>query len=273
MENSPFALITEYLEGNLDAETRARFEATVRVNPELAAELALYRDMYTALTPGPEDAIRKNLEMLGKKHTGTGWSFKKWKIPVLLITLLLSVLLVYRFLIYAPAPMPDPVQPPAPEKVSPAVNEPVQKIEKSQPSEPQRSAPMAAAFRPNPQLEKMIGNTYRSAARKFKIISPLADVALKSANRKTVFTLSGIIETPEKAIDQPFRALIFSNDPDAFEKFQFVWVASLQLENVNHSFAFSRTEMLDLPPGLYYLVVEEESSGMTCYTGRFRIVE
>lgn len=277
MKNNLFASIPDYLEGKMDAVAKAQFENAVRENPELAAELALYRDMYTALKPAPEDALRKNLDILAKKHSGTDQGGKNWKLPALIISILLCVILAYWWSTHETAAPPPPVQPPAtyPKNVNPAATEPVQPAEKENRQKPgiPRPAPLAAAFKPNPTLDKMIGNAYRSPDRKLKVAIPAAGAVLKSVNKKTTFTLSGIIETSEKSINEPFRALIFSNIPEAYEKFQFAWAAPLQMEKTNDGFRFGITADLELPPGLYYLIIESKTSGMVYFTERFTILK
>lgn len=82
--------IQRYLDKDLNADELRAFEAELQSNPALSAELALHREMEVFLSDSDENALRKNLEILGEKSgqkEGSGGSW--WKYGLLLIPILL----------------------------------------------------------------------------------------------------------------------------------------------------------------------------------------
>lgn len=273
-----FEQIEAYLAGELEGEARAEFERAVQNDPELAAELALYRDMAVALAPAAEDALRANLDRLDRQFAPASRRNRLWWIVGFSLLLIVAAWLIWR---------PKPAEPQVPGPGAPKVAPPVaQQPAPSAPAAPNPDTPkqgpdaparqteprrVAVAFEPNPRLESLLGNQLRGDDYHFQVAQPAAGATLKRRGGQAGFLLSGVVKTSAAQVSTPFRVLIFSNNPRDYEDFRFVLAAPLVFEKSGGAFRFELSRPLQAPSGLYYYLIEAGDSGLLYYVGKFRV--
>ncbi len=272
-----FEQIEDYLAGRLTGEAREQFERAAQNDPELAAQLALYRDMASSLAPAPEDALRASLDQLNRRQARKNRRWW-WLAALLLLTAGAAVWLIRRPSA-PPAAPPQNTQlgaPPVAQQTTPASpptpNPDSLKRPPDTGSRPEAPPPrLAAAFEPNPRLEAQLGSRMRGDDYRFRIHRPAANAALKRLGGKVDFLLSGALETGAARVDAPFRLLVFSNKPQDYADFRFLLAAPLAFEKSGDAFRFQYTSSLKMTPGLYYFLIEAEDSGLVYYGAKFRV--
>ncbi|MFN0013301.1 MAG: hypothetical protein ACKVU2_02025 [Saprospiraceae bacterium] len=273
--------IEAYLNGTLEDDARAAFELAMQHDPELAAEVRLYRDMATALNPTPtEDALRSNLKRLGRQHApvepvaGRRIALWWWLAGTLAVLGLIGWL-VWRM----PAPVPadhrkTPADQPVAQTPLPS-KPPAAAREKTPPPSPLPKAReprlLAADFRPNPRLEDLMNTQFRGDKYQFQVNRPAPGANLSRKQKQVAFRLEGTVETDVREISVPFRVLVFSNLPEDYEQFRPAYAARLSFEKTDRIFSFRLDERLALAPGLYYFLIEDEDSGMVFHAGKVSV--
>ena len=83
--------IEDYLHRKLKGESRKKFEQEMQADDQLSKEVDLHRDMEELLSDSPENALRKNLSLLGKEaDRASAPKSNRWAIAIL-IPLLLTI--------------------------------------------------------------------------------------------------------------------------------------------------------------------------------------
>lgn len=266
--------IEAYLNGSLTGEAREAFERAMQNDPRLAEDVQVHRDMAEALRPSPtEDALRANLEILGRRHHPAR-SARWWWIAGGVVVAGLIGWWIWRSAAPKAQPPQSPARPPVAQTI-PGDSLPAPASEKYLPTKPteQKQAPrlLAADYRPNPRLEAITGNQYRGQDYRFRISHPASGLRLNRQDGQVAFRLEGSVETDARAINPPFRVLLFTNKPEDYEQFRYVHAARLAFEESDGAFSFRLAEQLPLLPGLYYFLIEDEDSGMVFYVGKVSV--
>lgn len=280
-----FEQIEDYLAGNLDAEARRQFEEALRTDPELASEVAVYRDMAAALAPRPEDALRASLDRLGAQFVPGEKKSRKTLLQVLL--LLTGIALIYflvrseRFGKNTPAPQDihrdrDSSSNPGDRQQTPpdtTRDQPATPPE-NQPPHGLKKMPMAGNFKPNGRLEDLVGSHLRSGDYTFEMEQPDTFRPLKWQGAKSTVQFSGVLHTDSPGGNLPaFRLLLFSNKPSDYENFHSLYSSPLQFEPEGKAFRFRLQARTGLAPGLYYYLIEDMNTGAVHYAGKFRLMD
>ncbi len=267
-------LIADYLLDKLDPMARTHFEQRLAAEPDLAARVALERDVAAALNASsPENQLRANLRQISDKYDspesldpalGESASSKARLWWVLAVGVLVLGGLAYYNLQQAEKPtMPLPPQPSLESPITnpPTTNPPVTNPPITHPP------PIAANFKPIPKLESYIGSQVRSGALRVRVDEPRSSSILPTRTGKTDFRLSGQIEgkVPAGAV---FEAMIFNNDLQHFDAMRPIESYMLELDS-NRAFVFQKR--LSMAVGLYYLLVEEQQSGEWVFVGKFLV--
>ncbi len=289
MDDKLFDRVSQYLAGLLSKKERKAFEQDLASDRALRDELELQQDLAEALAPHPEeDALRTKLTALGKRHTGT--PPRRWPY-LILIGLLLSAIVA--LLLWPTAEQPTtttpqeqlpteateqtpPVEENTPATSFPTDEQPSEEAPVSPPSAPAPAPPtnqaaspppIAANFEPNPAFESLLGTQLRSGDYEFSLSAP------QSTSTPQTLAFDGQLTTDETQADlPPFRLLIFSNDPRAFEQYQAIFAAPLSFTAEDASvFSFQAQPDETLTPGLYYYLIEDEDSGMMYLAGKVEV--
>lgn len=273
--------IEAYLNGTLEGDARAAFELAMQNNPELSAEVRLYRDMAIALKPAPtEDALRENLKRLGHQHAppepvAIRRIALRWWLAGALAVLGLAGWLVWRMRAPVPTdhrktPADQPVaQTPLPGR--PPVDSGHQPLPAAPLPKPREPRLLAAAFRPNLRLEALMNTQFRGEKYQFRVNRPAPGANLSRQQKQVAFRLEGTVETDAGEISAPFRVLVFSNLQQDYEQFRPAYAARLSFEKTDRVFSFRLDERLTLAPGLYYYLIEDEDSGMVYFVGKMSV--
>lgn len=271
-------LITEYLSDTLDPDARLHFEQRIAADPELAARVALELDLANALgANSPENQLRANLRHISDKYdsvesldpisdSASNGSTRSWWILAAAL-LLCGALLFWSLYQREKEAIPLSRQPnlelpnTAPTEAAPKINE------AEKPKTPNKNQPVAAAFKPISQLESFIGSQVRSGSFRFRVEEPASGMTLPLHSGQALFRLSGRIEGAVPTVSM-FNVLIFSNNLPRFESMRPVESQPL-VPNPGGEFLFQKN--LELLPGLYYLLIEERSSGEWLFVDKFLV--
>lgn len=273
MEDNIDDLIADFLSGDMDPATRDRFEQRLAAEPELAARVALERDIATALdASSPENKLRANLRQIADKYPSlesfAPYSGERRGIKARNLWIIAAGLLILGALAYWQfQPEEKPLS--QPDRGLPAIpaEEEVQKTQEVEKPSPAKQQPIAAAYQPIPKLESYIGSQTRSGAFQILLDEPKSGASfLRSANRLT-FRLSGKVEGSVPA-GAGLNLLVFSNNQKDFEDLRAVESRVLE---INPDGTFLVRQQWTLPPGLYYLVIEDQQSGEWLLVDKFLV--
>lgn len=278
MENNFDHLIEAYLDGSLSAEQRTAFEKNLQSDPELAARVALERELADALADSPENRLLHNLQNIaGRFDTPESLEFEQppaaspektgiwpWIAGALL------VVLVCFFAFFNPAQQNPPNQhPDAQPQPGGAQSVPQPAPDKTPEAPVQRPAPepIAAAFKKMPALEEQIGSRFRGGDFELRVSSPADNSTLPLQDEKVHFKLSGVCEGSIPAAGIMLNILIFNNKTSDYENMRPVARQNFRIDRGKPDFQWAAK--LALQPGLYYVVVEEKESGDRLWISRF----
>lgn len=278
MEDNQDDLIADYLMGNLDPSAKQAFEQQLAANPALAARVALEQELAEALgSSSPENQLRANLQRIGnkikspeslealaeqkpKRKLRWGW--------MLTVTLLAG----FSWFWWNANPLEkQPLPPPTPSAPEPsALQSPEDSTKTMVPEttpDPEKPRHIAAAFNTLPPLEAYIGSKLRSGGIHMRVEHPKSSEVLHISGGKVHFRFSGKTEgkIPE---GQLFRWLILDNKLQNFESMRAVETQALSLKSGSE---FLIEKQLSLPPGLYYLLVEEKDAGEWVFVDKFLV--
>lgn len=282
--------IEAYLSGQLQGEALAQFEKALQTDATLAREVAVYREMYTALQPSQEDELNANLTLLGKKYVPAEPASKNhryWWIgaALALLTLGLWWLKTARPNKTSGKQVIENQIPPnrqdtllengldtPPDSSKNNTLPPVAKDQRR--SDTTNTAELLAAnFEPNPALEALLNSDLRGQQYRFNVLHPTPNARLTYRNGQAELAVDGTLETPEASVSTPFRVLLFSNKQEDYRQFKPVLSEPLALEKTNLGFRFSFDKSLRLPQGLYYLMIEDEDSGKSYFVIKVRVIQ
>lgn len=270
-------LIADYLQGMMAPPAREHFEQRLATEPELAARVALERDVAAALdATSPENRLRANLQQLAARYDApenlasepgraAGKDRRWW---VLFVGLL--ILVAAGFWTLSHEDKPTIGQPLLPEPESPAVP-PTKDSPQAQATDKPVSAKqrqlIAAAYHPLPELEPYIGSQLRSGEIRVLVQEPQSNASLQLRAGQVLFQLSGKAEGNIPA-GAGFHLMIFSNNQKDFEAMRPVVSQMLAPDPAG---AFFVKKQLPLPPGLFYIVVEDQQSGEWLFVDKFLV--
>jgi len=273
MEDNIDDLITDFLLGNMDPTTRDRFEQRLAAEPELAARVALERDLATAMdATTPENQLRANLKQIADKYQSLeslapptrddgGAKTRIWWVLAAGL-LILGVLAYWQLRLEEKmSSHPNPALPKTPVEKE---TEKIPELEESSPAKPQ---PIAAVYKPIPKLESYIGSLRRSGDFRILLDEPKSGANFLRSGNRFQFRLSGKVEGSVPA-GTGFSLMIFSNNQKDFEDLRTV---ESQVLEINSDGKFLVKKLCSWSPGLYYLVMEDQQSGEWLLVDKFSV--
>ena len=293
LNEDKYRKIQEYLDQDMNEQEARAFEQELRVDQELAQELKLHREMENLLADSPENALRKNLDLLSediKEETPPPRSTNRF------FWLLLPVVLALSWWLWKGNPTTSTLEtdPPTQQLVPPNNEEeqiiPNTEDEQDSESQPQREstppprperdaekeeAPpraIAANFTPNPALEFLIENNLRDNDISVKLDRKQENVQLNRADETTKFEVVFELQSREGPTQQDFKLHLFSNDRQAFEDFSPLFTNEVEvvpLEADVYRIDFEQT--YPLQPGLYYYVLEDVGTEKIYLVDKFEV--
>lgn len=272
--------INAYIEGRLDAEEQARFEAELAQNPALQEELEQERELREHLAvmrvrSRVREAIR---EAPPEKAPAPAWRLKWW-MPALVALLCIGGYWLWQTSRSEPAAAPETLpqqqsQPPLPAPQTPPANRPQAEQKpgetRQRPADNKRiAAADPANFRTNTAMERFIDGGLRSEALKFSAVAPANDaVYIPDEKGRVTIRFSGKIEgLSDAAMDALVLAVYNNRDANTP-------VLSLPLalkKDATGKITFDHRQQMDVPMGLYYFAIEEKEGGERMYVGRLFI--
>ena len=293
--------IEDYLHNKLRGESRKEFEQEMQADDQLSKEVELHRDMEDLLSDSPENALRKNLSILGKEaDTASAPKSNRWAIAIL-IPILLTM--VWWFWTGSNSDQsPDSNTVPQEQQTSPAIPTeelspiPAQDAPMEQPQEeevePQPTTPttpppspgrkrgqrepapraIAANIVPNPSLEFLIENNLRDAEMSVKFTMKQKDIQLAAAADPSPFQIKIELQSREDISQQDFKLHLFSNDRQAFDDFSPVNTSDLTITPIEGDiYGIDFAKSYTLEPGLYYYIIEDFSEEKIHLVEKFEV--
>ena len=280
MENPLSDIIDRYLTEALSPEELLAFEADLQQNPDLQETVRIRRDMAEALAPSQEEALRQNLDKLGRQHIRSGYPSWYLVLPLVFLLLLIGWWLM-RPVAEAPTPsiaptetslpapestpsLPEPAATPPPE--SPTEEAPVQ--EETPLVQPTTTPPpiadnpapasdlYAANFEPNPLLEAEMRDQLRGGEVSLSLQTPQNGDTLRWQEGPTRLTFGGLLETDRPAEVENIMLYIYSNQLEDYQYGRYLEQTPLQLEATAAGYRFELELELAVDPGRYYYLLE-----------------
>lgn len=275
--------IEAYLDGTLSGAELEAFEAELKRNMELAAEVALHRRLQHTLGNTDEWAFRQNLEAISKAYQAPDQSTTPDKqgtnrLFLGILGLLVVASLLYYFFIMAPATPSAPS--PGEEQNAPSVineepeptNEaPVEDTIQATPELPEEKAPPVAntpTDQPNAALEALVTASPLNSAFELAIEARLIDIG---------FTLQGQMLSAQYEADQQITIALFDNLPANYPNAP-LHTGELQVVKAEEDapIAFAAKEEyflayeaeLNLATGLYYYVINIDGEPEALWVGK-----
>lgn len=254
-------IIERYLLHQLEADEAQAFQLYLLEHPELQKEVAKMR--ITLRT------IRSQKPSLST----TSAQYKKWRIAIISIfifTIFVGFLFQYnRTKNLKPSSpsqnsMPEqhinlPIIPSS--RVDTPTSLPIQEV--SPPILKDKSSqPMAGLdldnFRQNPDLEKYVGTSFRTSTNYQLTVS---DTFTLDANETIILRLSGNLElSPNQNIPELWLR-IFDNQPQNYLQFRPFLNEKIILKKTNTGYEHSFLAKLQMTPGRYYILIENDKTG------------
>lgn len=259
------------------------FEQELKGDDELQEEMALHQDMEELLSDSPENALRKNLNLLSGEVKEDRPNSSRWYLLALI-----PVVLAIGWWLWpgSPETTTNQLTPPAIEQETnqePAVEQNTipdtnkDEVDDTPESErkftpppatpnpgrrkrktPEAPRAIAANFTPNPSLEFLIENNLRDNEVKIELEEKQVNVQLESADEATAFNILVQLQTQGDLSQQDFKLHLFSNDRQAFEDFSPLSTIDLGIKpKGENSYEIAVNQSYSLTPGLYYYVLED----------------
>ena len=270
-------LIADYLQGNLAPPAREHFEQRLATEPELAARVALERDVAAALdASSPENQLRAKLQQLAARYdvpetigdepeSAAGKGRRWW---LLIVGLLILAAAGYWTLSQEDKPtVSQPLQPEPQSPAAPPTKDSPQAQATDKPAPAKQRQLMAAAYQPLPELEPYVGSQLRSGEIRVLVHEPQSNASLKLRAGQVLFQLSGRAEGHIPA-GAGFHLMIFSNSQKDFEAMRPVVSQTLAPDPAG---AFFVKTQLALSPGLFYIMIEDRQSGEWLFVDKFLV--
>jgi hypothetical protein len=247
--------LERFVLGQMNDDELDAFLAHLALHPEAQAEVAAVRARIKSLrgaTAAPAPPPSKN----------TG----KWLVATLLFALLCGA----GWWLFGPEPSPN--IPPPPAIPAPAIPQQQPIAQTPPPPAAEQPKQLATAYRPNRYLETQISNL-RSANLRLEVAEPRANQVLHLQSGKIDFQLVGSLKMSKTEANQGFRVLIFDNQPSHLEamRFEAAFPIALSTPDKDGVHTFRLAHKIKLPPGLFYCIIEDESSGDWLWVGKFRV--
>lgn len=239
---------------------------------------AFERELAEALrSDAPENQLRANLGRIaaqfdvpdgpenppGNARSGrAGW----WSWVVGGLVLSIAAVLFFKNSGAEAPPVPTQNQPAIeqPKPTEPAPEQPKPTKTQKHKNTESRPAPIAAAFRPLPPLEKEIGSQVRGGDLRVKIAAPAHAATLPRKGAQVEFRLAGEVENWRAGTR--LEALVFSNDRTAWEAFRPLHRHRISADAAGR---FVWEENLPLGAGVFYLLIENSDSGEWTFVDKF----
>lgn len=281
---TPQETAERYLDNRLPVSERKAFEARMRQDSKLAAEVAALREMRSFFAADRPD-LEDKLSALGDQYfTPRRERSKIWPrlLPVLL---LLVVAVVWRTrptdtrqtapdtlestppVIENPAsvapeviPAPEPL-PPTAENENPPPRPPVEAPSRQTP-------PIAAAYParylPNPTAESILREQVRADDYQTTVTSPPANAEF--ADSQPIITIAGTTDAVP-----PYRLIVYTNRSFDFENDYRSLDITPQVSRSGEDYTFSFQAKTDLEKGLYYWFLQREEDETLLKSGKFTV--
>lgn len=173
-----------------------------------------------------------------------------------------------------PSPKTPPIQPPkTSEKPLESPHPDIAQIPKTlKQSKPRKAKRLVAAYLPNKTLELQINSGLRGSEFQFQIVEPSSKQVLKQKSGQVKFRLSGTLRAAVMEPNTSFQVLIFDNQPTNLEtrRYSAAFQIPLTEKGIGET-EFQLEQNTKLPIGLFYFIIEEESSSDWYYVGKFRV--
>jgi len=283
LNEKKYRKIQDYLDNDMNEEDMKAFEQELKGDDELQEEIALHKDMEELLSDSPENALRKNLDLLSGGVQEDRPNSSRW---YLLAFIPVALAIGWWLWQGSPETTTNQLTPSATEqetdqepaleqKIIPDTNK--DKIDDTPESErkftPPPAAPnpgrrkrktpeapraIAANFTPNPSLEFLIENNLRDNEVKIELEKKQVNIQLESADEATTFNILVQLQTQGDLSQQDFKLHLFSNDSQAFEDFSPLSTVDLEVKpKGGNSYEIVVDQPFSLIPGLYYYVLED----------------
>lgn len=290
--------IDRYLNNELAGKELEQFEVEKNANENLAKEVEIHAQMKEFLADTQENNLRRNLESLSNRFEEEKEKTPIRIIrnnPLKLFLQIAASILIAGMLwwfysqsfnttndgnpiiVETPHDSPpaesqnDPLKNPMEEnKETPIVNkENSQKDDdknkesnpdsgKVKPPRKDKTKYIATDFEVIPSLDFLIGNNLRSDDIAFVIKNKIGNVSLSSLKDVVEFRFSGEIKSSENLSSNTFKVHLFSNKKSDFEDFLPINSSKLVIKKLDGNYVFYFQKNVNLQPGLYYYVVEDE---------------
>lgn len=288
MENSGrdrASWVAAYLAGELTDPERKAFEQAVKDDPELAALLAFKQDVEEYLE-NRDPALEAQIHALNAQYFGASPPKSlKWWPWVLGASVLLGVGFGAWWLRPTASPVPPSMEPTTvrdtPIRALPKQEDtlllptPDAPLRSSRPAEPIASLEATEAFVPIPAMEALLRERLRSAFAQnaLDITQPAPDERYRHQRDTPItFAIQGSTIHPSIYIE------VYNNDPSLMDNQLPVIQQSIATARsvIDHSvttrYTIDKTLLLDLPPGLYYLLVRYTSTSLDLlHVSRFTV--
>lgn len=276
MENSdPNELIERYLDGSLSPAERQAAETRLANDPGFQAQLELHRQLHEEFADPQKLELRDLLVDIMQKPPAGKRAWRKGLGLALLI--LLAGWIGWRWL--SPVAEPAPAVPeetksvPAPDE-SAAIPE-----NRDTPTSPRGKAPQRpiaminpAAFTPNQDFERRLGNNLRSVEGSVEIQSPAPGTNFSLKNGMALINFQGTVPASSDTAAYPLDLKIYDNLSVIGQAPLFrIQPAITSRNNASATWIFSSSQRLRLPPGLYYFIVEGRADEDLLFVGKFLI--
>lgn len=165
-------------------------------------------------------------------------------------------------------PEKDRVPEEAPASTLPKASpKPKAKLKKTEPSQPIA----AADSKPHPYLDQFTKAGFRSNGSTVRIRSPKMGQILPLKNGKIELHIEGTLALEEAPDEERFVIRLFSNKKADFDDFKplFSGYPTLRAKGAEYELYLSQT--LELSPGLYYFILEDNAIEDMIYVGKIKV--
>lgn len=295
-DENTYQKIQRYLDKELTGKELEDFKKALKSNKNLAQEVTLQKDMAELLADSPENELRKNLQMLSAQvdedPSKTGFPFKHllWIIPIALVAgwfFFSSRNATPTETVIIPPinkEEPQPIETKPENNASPAKETSQEKEESTVPERPTQNdqpkkkeaapspRPIAANFEPNPSIEFLISNNLRASDFEFTVEKKQDNIKLSAPSNPFKFQFAATIKSEQDLSEQDFKLHLFSNKKADFENFQTLSTFGLPLEvQTDNTYQFELQQTLNLPPGLYYYIIEDLAEEKIYFVEKFEV--
>ena len=299
MKNAPdiTVRVSRFLSSEMSVSEQQAFERELQQSSELRAELDLQRDLREFLQDSPENQLRHKLATLRQRaivSPDTMTVVDKRRVVLISVLVLLFAAAVWYLVgsqkIANPNPIPPAVTPATPNPTPPVIasptptpvpenrTEPIASTSPSSvPTEPVPSSttpgPIAANFTPNDQWEFLRDNQRRSVYDlQWRIERKPEDRQLNQTEDSTPVEMTVVFDQLPNATRDALRVHIFDNSKTAYERFQPTLSRSLIWQDESDGTVIGTLDLrVVLSPGLYYCVLENETTEAILFVDRFRV--